>query len=238
MTVPDPHPPRRAQEPSHRSLLIANLGFMVVAVVGALAGGVIQDLRWHGSLAKPEGQLDLAERAFQSGNEQVALMLFTKLAGQNNPVAEYWLAHMTELGLGLARDPAKAIGLYQKAAAQNVVPAQQRLGEIYLDGNLVPPDFMQAKNYLEQAAYRGNARAAMLLGQMYRVGLGIEADLKEAYAWSEVATLEGNAFAKRERDMSLRGLSADDQKAAVARAKEILEKIKREETGAKSPTSK
>ncbi len=145
MTVPDPHPPRRAQEPSHRSLLIANLGFMVVAVVGALAGGVIQDLRWHGSLAKPEGQLDLAERAFQSGNEQVALMLFTKLAGQNNPVAEYWLAHMTELGLGLARDPAKAIGLYQKAAAQNVVPAQQRLGEIYLDGNLVPPDFMQAK---------------------------------------------------------------------------------------------
>ena len=78
----------------------------------------------------------------------------------------------------------------------------------------------------------------MLLGQMYRVGLGIEADLKQAYAWSEVATLEGSAFAKRERDMSLRGLGADDQKAAVERAKEILEKIKREDTGAKSPTSK
>jgi TPR repeat protein len=203
-----------------------------------VVGGVIQDLRWRASLDKPEGQLALAEKAFQRGNEQVALTLFTKLAEQNNAIAEYWLAHMTELGLGVARDPTKALELYQKAAAQNVLAAQERLGEIYLNGDLVPPDFIKAKNYLEQAAYRGNARAAMLLGQMYRVGLGIAADPKEAYAWSEVATLEGNSFAKRQREMSLRDLGVEEQNAAVARAKEILAKIKRDETGAKPPPPK
>jgi TPR repeat protein len=209
-----------------------------VAIVGALIGYFIRDRYSRQSLVTPQGQLELAERAFQNGNNQVALMLFTKLADKNNPVAQYWLAHMSELGLGVPRDPAKAIELYKKAAAQNVVAAELRLGEIYLQGDIVAPDFTQAKNYLERAAYHGDARAAMLLGQMYRIGLGIAADAKQAYVWSEVATLEGNTFARRERDASLRGLSVSDQQAAVARANEILQEIKHETGVSKSPPAR
>jgi TPR repeat protein len=145
---------------------------------------------------------------------------------------------MTELGLGVPRDPAKAIDLYKKAAEQNVDAAELRLGEIYLDGNLVPPDFVQAKIYLEKSAYQGNPHAAMLLGQMYRAGVGMTANPTEAYAWSEVATLEGNAFAERERDASFRNLSTDDQKAAIARARGILKTVKSETTLPKPPESK
>jgi TPR repeat protein len=109
---------------------------------------------------------------------------------------------------------------------------------MYLDGNLVPPDFAQAKIYLEKSAYQGNPRAAMLLGQMYRVGIGMTADPGAAYAWSEVATLEGSVFAKRERDASFRDLSADDQKAAITRAREILKTVKSETTLPEPPESK
>jgi TPR repeat protein len=145
---------------------------------------------------------------------------------------------MTELGLGIPRNPTKAIELYKKAAAQNVVAAELQLGEIYLHGDVVPPDFAQAKAYLKQAAYHGDARAAMLLGQMYRLGLGMSADSIEAYAWSEVASLEGSIFAKRERDASLGNLSADKQQEAVARASEILKEIKREMPPPSAPSSK
>ena len=198
------------------------VSFLAMALVGLLIGIAAQELRWRWSGIVPKNSLAQAEHEFQAGNDPAAFKLFSTLADKSNPIAQYWLGHMTELGLGVSRDPAKAIALYKKAAEQNVNPAEVRLGEIYLDGNLVPPDFSQAKTYLEKSAYQGNSRAAILLGQMYRAGIGTTADPTEAYAWSEVAALEGNAFAERERDASFRDLSADKQKAAVIRAREIL----------------
>ena len=195
---------------------------------GIVIGTVLQEFRWRNSANSSEGDLAYAERAFQNGDDRTALNLFSKLATNNNPNAEYWLGHMYEIGLGIPRDAKKAIDLYKKAADQNVVAAEARLGDIYLSGDQVPPDFGRAKYYLDRAAYHGDPRSAMLLGQMYRVGLGIPKDLKQAYAWSEVASLEGSEFAKRERDDSLRDLSVSDQDAAVAQAKDILKEIKRQ----------
>jgi TPR repeat protein len=152
-------------------------------------------------------------------------------------VAQYWLGHMTELGLGVSPDLPKAIARYKKAAARGVVAAESRLGEAYLRGDVALPDFGQAKAYLERAARRGDARAAMLLGHMYRIGLGVGADPKKAYAWSEVATLEGSPFARGERDRSLNDLTGGDQQAAVAREREILDAIKRQTATAKPAAS-
>jgi TPR repeat protein len=209
-----------------------------MALIGLFIGFAVQELRWRFSVMVPKSSLAHAEQEFQAGDDPAALKLFSTLADKNNPVAQYWLGHMTELGLGVPRDPAKAIDLYKKAAEQNVDAAQLRLGEIYLDGDLVPPDFAQAMTYLEKSAYQGNPRVAMLLGQMYRAGIGTAVNPTEAYAWSEVATLEGNVFAERERDPSFHNLSTDDQKAAIARAQEILKTVKTETTLPKAPESK
>jgi TPR repeat protein len=228
VSLPDQVKPPQTTRPHASS-------FLTVALVGALIGIAAQELRWRWSVMIPKDQLVQAEHEFQAGDNQAAVKLFSTLADKNNPIAQYWLAHMTELGLGVPRDPTKAIDLYKKAAGQNVDAAELRLGEMYLHGNLVPPDFAQAKTYLEKAAHQGDPRAAMLLGQMYRVGIGMTADPTQAYAWSEVATLEGSAFAKRERDASFRDLSADDQKAAIARAREILKTVKSETTTLPKP---
>jgi len=186
----------------------------------------------------PQNQMAQAKEDVKAGDYKTAVTMFEKLAANNHPLAEYWVAHMTELGLGVPRDPAKAVELYKKAAAQDVAAAELRLGEIYLQGDLVLPDFAQAKTYLEQAAYRGGPHAAMLLGQMYRDGLGIPADQQEAYAWSEVATLEGSVSASRDRDATFHDLSATERNTAIARAQEILKLIKSETTPANPPISK
>jgi TPR repeat protein len=225
-----PQPPQAPRPP------ITNL--LIYAIAGLLIGLAAQEFRWRESLMVPQSQMTQAEKDVNAGDYKMAVTLFEKLAANNHPLAEYWVAHMTELGLGIPRDPAKAVELYKKAAAQDVAAAELRLGEIYLHGDLVLPDFAQAKTYLEKAAYHGGPRAAMLLGQMYRDGLGMPADRKEAYAWSEVATLEGGTLASRDRDETFHDLSAAEQNTAIARAQEILKIIKSETPPAKPPISK
>jgi TPR repeat protein len=222
MSEPAPNKPPEVPNPP------AMLTFALVAIAGLVVGTALQEFRWRGSATSSEGGSAYAERAFQNGDDRTALNLFSKLATNNNPNAEYWLGQTYEIGVGIPRDAKTAIDLYKKAADQNVVAAEARLGDIYLSGDQVPPDFGRAKYYLDRAAYRGDPRSAMLLGQMYRVGLGIQKDFKQAYAWSEVASLEGSEFAKRERDDSLRDLSVSDQDAAVVQAKDILKEIKRQ----------
>jgi TPR repeat protein len=213
-----------------------------MAIIFSLViGGLFQEVRWRGGLSgifsspveSPAQQLKLGELAFKDGNDAVALNLFDHLAAQNNPVAQYWLAHMTELGLGVPKDIPKAIALYEKSAAQHSLPAQTRLGEIYLHGDLTTPDYVQAFDLLGKAARQGNPRAAMLLGQMYRFGLGTQADAIESYAWSEVAVIEGLGFAKIERDAAFASMPPTDREKAAARSGAILAEIKQQSSSPK-----
>jgi TPR repeat protein len=207
---------------------------VLVAAVSLFLGLILMQWQWRGagefSASEQPHTLQQAREYLQHGDDAIAVQLFSNLAKKNNPNAQYWLGHMMELGLGTKRDLQKAIGLYKQAADKNVVAAELRLGELYLHGNLVWPDSGKAKAYLERAAYQGEPRAAMLIGEMYQAGTGTPPDLVKAYAWWEVATIEGNTFAKRERDAALHALDVKGQKAAVARAKDIVADIKRETT--------
>ena len=213
---------------------------MTSAVVAAfLIASVLQEVRWRGGmpsvapspLESKDQQLKLGEVAFREGNDALALSLFDRLAAKHDPAAEYWLAHMTEWGIGVPKDLAKSTTLYAKAAAEGSIPAESRLGEIYLNGNFVPPDYAKAFELLGSAARSGNPRAAMLLGQMYRYGLGTKADPTESYAWSEVAVVEGLNFAKIERDAAFASISPDERQKGAARASEIIADIKKKMAG-------
>jgi TPR repeat protein len=208
-----------SRRPTIRSILLV--------AITALTIGSIQEYRWR-TITPIKTNLDFAEQAIQTGDNQTALTLFSKLAAQSNPNAEYWLGLMNEIGLGTARDSTKAVALYKKAAEKNIVAAEARLGEIYLNGELAPPDFSQARSFLDRAAYHGDSHSAMLLGQIYLAGVGTAVDAKQAYAWSEVATVEGSDLAISERNSSLRNLAVSDKQAAVAQAHEMLMEIKRQ----------
>jgi TPR repeat protein len=153
--------------------------------------------------------------------------LFGSLADKNNSSAQYWLAHMTELGLGIPRDPAKAVELYKKAAGQGLDAAELRLEEIYLDGDLVTPDFAGPRHASRsRISGRRTRRDAAWPNVPYRHRADGSTDGGLRLVGG--GALEGNALAKRERDAALRQLSAADQIAAITCAREILKTIKNE----------
>src|SRR5262245_66468048 len=95
------------------------LAFLIVAMLGIVFGCAIQQWRCSapfsfGSLATAKPTLQNAEEAFREGNDRTALNEFTELANQNNPVEQYWLGQMAELGRGGARDGAEAGRLFKK----------------------------------------------------------------------------------------------------------------------------
>jgi len=229
MTAVDP----RGEQPAGPKFSFATGAAIVIALV---VGSLLQEARWRGGLSSvtpsplesAAEQIKLGELAFRNGNDAVALNLFDRLAAKNDAAAQYWLAHMTELGIGVPKDVPKAISLYQKAAAQNSIAAETRLGEIYLHGDVTPPDYAKAFDLLGRAARRGNPRAAMLLGQLYRFGLGTAADPIESYAWSEVAVVEGLGFAKIERESAFASMSPSDREKGAARSGVLLADIKKQ----------
>ena len=167
-------------------------------------------------------QLKTGEIAFRRGDNSFALHLFQALAAKNDPTAEYWLAHMLELELGVPKTIGKAISLYAKAAARIPFPRETRLGEIYLQGDLTPPEYLKAFDLLGRAARHGSARAAMTWSDVSFRELGTEADQVEGYAWSEVAVVEGIGFAKIERQAAFAAMSPEDRAKGAGRAATLL----------------
>jgi hypothetical protein len=221
--------PTPTPTPQSNNFLLASIAVVLSIVVA----GLVHQAIWRPTavvtttVATQAQQLQQGERDLGNGDNRDAYNAFERLAARNDVDAEYWLAHMTELGLGVEKNIPKAIALYEKAAAKDSAPAETRLGEIYLQGDVTLPDYGKAFGLLNKAARQGYPRAAMLLGRMLRLGLGASADPVESYAWSEVAVLEGFGFARSERDATFAAMTPTDRNKAVARAAAILDDIRK-----------
>jgi hypothetical protein len=101
--------PRKSLCTTAASIIIPFL----LAIIAILVGIIGQEEHWFSATNGPKAKLEQAEQDFRNGNNRAAIALFTRLAKKDDPVAQYWLAHMTELGLGVPRDPAKAVELYK-----------------------------------------------------------------------------------------------------------------------------
>jgi TPR repeat protein len=194
------------------------LVFVILAIVGYFVGSYTERQK----LQDPSVRLGVALQAFREGYDDTALHLLTPLADGGNATAQYWLADIYQYGLGVRRDPQKAIDLLTKAASQGFVPAEQRLGEIYLHGRLVLQDVKRARDWFGKAAVAGDDSAQYELSQFYEQGLGAQADPVEAYAWAAIAAEHGNALAQRERDHILASLSPEQVTKAEQRARQII----------------
>lgn len=90
-----------------------------------------------------------------------------KMASKDHPEAYYQLAQMTEHGIGVKADGAKAIELYKTSAKLGFAPAYHALGMIYGKGlNGVSQDLKQAKQYFDQATALGLKQADVDYGVM------------------------------------------------------------------------
>jgi len=100
-----------------------------------------------------------ALKAYQKGNFERALELWTNLAERGDPRSQYRLSRMYQQGSGVEQDLYIAIGWSRKAAAKGHSGAQNFLGWRYFKGDGVAQNYTEAASWYVKAALQGNAKA-------------------------------------------------------------------------------
>lgn len=119
---------------------------------------------------------------------KATLSWFTEASeNDDNPIADYALAHMYSRGLGVTVDHEQAIVYYQKAANANFVLAYEPLGYYYLQSTDEPSKVKQALLLFQRAANEDIDSAQYQLGAMYASGIGVKQDYETAKFWYEKA---------------------------------------------------
>ena len=160
------------------------------------------------------GLADLSRGAYNAARAD-----FLPPAEHDNPVAQYWMGHMEEHGLGSKqRSGIKADYWYRAAARQGYTLAEQALGEMYFSGLAVPQDYVLARKWFTRAAHDGYATAQFDLGRLWEKGWGGRKSLIRAYAWDDLAASHGNVDAQKARDRIRDKLTADQLNEAQSLA--------------------
>ncbi|MHB9139996.1 MAG: tetratricopeptide repeat protein [Victivallaceae bacterium] len=101
-------------------------------------------------------------------------------------------------GLGVAKDPAKALELFRKSADMGNDKAQFVMGQRYYDGNGVPQSNLKAFDYFKKSADQGNEKAQYRLALMYKAGLAVPKDQMKAFDYFKKSADQGNEKAQFE----------------------------------------
>ncbi len=137
-----------------------------------IVGGGLQMFRWTGlaamavagsMIAMPSagaGSWDEGMKAFARKEYAAAAKLFRPLAEKGNAVAQYRIAMMHKMGLGVSKDRKQAEKWSRLAAKQGNADAQVLLGSLYYKGDgKEPDDIAKAYMWYDIAAAQGNDEA-------------------------------------------------------------------------------
>ena len=155
-------------------------------------------------------------------------------AAQGLPKAQTNLGYLYLQGLGVERNPKRAVELYRAAAEMGEPAAQANLGNAYFYGanealyydSGIASDYMKAFEWYRRSAEQGNGVAQSLLARSYANGTGVRVDYIEAYKWTEIALANFEPTNKnlieterRFQDYVASNLSASDIATAKTMAK-------------------
>jgi TPR repeat protein len=139
---------------------------------------------------------ETAYKHYQEGNFPDAFRLFSVIADQGDPRAQFSLGLMYSKGKGVAHDAQMAVYWYHKAARQGLADAQFNLGVRYDLGEGITHDVKQVVYWYHKAARQGLADAQFNLGVMYAHGDGVARDFEQALSWYQKAAGQGVAPAQ------------------------------------------
>jgi uncharacterized protein len=154
----------------------------------------------------PMGREELADLYGSSGNYAKSLEWHKQEAEKGDPVAQFDLALMYDLGRGVTRDYAEAMKWYRKAADQGYAPAMTNIAILYYNQEGVNRDLVQAYAWFVRAKLAHDPRADDLLqmtmdklkGEQIRQGEALAADWHPekpaAAAPVDLATLDSKLF--------------------------------------------
>ena len=94
-------------------------------------------------------------------------------------------------GLGVKKDPKKAVEIYKDSCNSGGTQACYYLGNAYLKGEIVKQDYYLAMQAYTNACNAGDLPSCANIGVMYELGLGMNKDEKRAYGIYKVACFRG-----------------------------------------------
>lgn len=183
-----------------RCLSCLALGAALAWPVGVLAQGpgtTVRD-RIEQSVTTPRSQHDKFDEgvaAYDAGDYTKAFAIWLPLAQQDDLAAMRNVALLLRQGLGVERDPARALYFYERSGRAGLVASQVNSAFMYLDGDGIPQDYRKASFWFHAAAMAGVPVARYNLGVMYERGLGVDEDPARALAWYTLAARSGHARA-------------------------------------------
>lgn len=120
-------------------------------------------------------------------NQEAAFQWYVKAANQDQPVAQYLLAQLYQLGTAaVAPDYQQAKKWYTHSQA-HYVPAATALGFLY---DTVENNYTVAQKNYHYAAEAHDAVAEYNLGLIYEYGKGVAVDNQKAKAWYEKSAIQ------------------------------------------------
>jgi len=161
---------------------------------GALLGAII--------LVNPAfaGPMEDAVAAFEAGDFEAAVALWTPLANGGDGQAQYLLAYMHLTGRGIPQDFLRAETYFRMASEQRNTSGQTLLAELFVQGRGVARNFSEAARLYGLSAKQGDAVAQARLAALYAAGNGVERDPVMAFAWYSAAAFQGDQGAATARD--------------------------------------
>lgn len=101
------------------------------------------------------------------------------------------LGMLYELGLGVAKNPKKAIEIYTMSCNKSGVISCYYLANAYRKGEIVKQDYKAAMNAYVNACKLEDVPSCANIGSMYEAGLGVPKDEMRAYNIYRVACFRG-----------------------------------------------
>jgi len=132
-------------------------------MVNRLSGAFCAALLFISSALADEPSLKDAENAWNSGDVATALAQWKALAQKGDIIAANNLGYLYDNGVGVPKDPAKAVYWFRKVAEAGGPIGQLNLGNAYLQGRGVDKDLVEAVKWLTLAAAGGDPDARKAL---------------------------------------------------------------------------
>jgi len=133
--------------------------------------------------------------AYDAGDYARAYELWLPLAKGRDLAAMRNVAHLLRKGMGIARDPKRALQFYEQAGEAGLGNAQLNAAFMHLGEEGLPRDEEVAADWFEKAAHQGSATGQYNLGVMLERGMGRVKDQEQAIAYYGLAAKDGHEMA-------------------------------------------
>jgi hypothetical protein len=138
--------------------------------------------------------IDEGFAAFQRGDYATALRGWLPAAEAGDPESQANVAALYLQGLGVERDPERALQFLRAAGSQGNDAAASTLGLLYIRGDVVPQNPNEAMRWWRRAAHAGNPVAQYNLAARLANGATSSRDAIEAYIWFALAVASYQAL--------------------------------------------